>query len=495
MSDTSQGPGWWLASDGKWYAPHLEPGWSADEPESVFAAASLPSHEAVAAVTAAPAFQAAPLPSSGNWDDDWSVNRAPAVPATGEAATGSLSSADPKKARQRRASKGRSRRTKLMAIVVVVVLIGAGAAVGVSLKHSPSSGLSGKRPGQILQASPTAATTADATQLTESAQSADSTIYVGPNGANISDTGSGTSVGFDVAIVLVNSKIYMKGGGTFWSLLLDSNVSKSPLLAHWIEVPPTNPGVSKLTSGLDMHGLVSSLIALSGPISETSSGSGSAPTVTLQGKLPATPTNLGDGAGDLATLTVSTTAPFYPVGISFQDKQNGSTTISFTSWDKTQGLPSTAGAVSLSSLAATSLKTTTPPNANLSTQSNLASGLTTALAYYLGERRTFAGLDQAAFASRHSRLKIVAGSLPSSSPGEVSLVSSASFVVLAAWSSATRTCWAIVDNKGRTSVDGLSGPVTAYAASVHWSQPTCRASAFSTAKFAASSERSTTGFP
>jgi hypothetical protein len=25
MSDTSQGPGWWLASDGKWYAPELRP--------------------------------------------------------------------------------------------------------------------------------------------------------------------------------------------------------------------------------------------------------------------------------------------------------------------------------------------------------------------------------------------------------------------------------------------------------------------------------------
>jgi hypothetical protein len=25
MSDVSQGPGWWIASDGKWYAPHLHP--------------------------------------------------------------------------------------------------------------------------------------------------------------------------------------------------------------------------------------------------------------------------------------------------------------------------------------------------------------------------------------------------------------------------------------------------------------------------------------
>ena len=25
MSDVSQGPGWWIASDGKWYPPHLHP--------------------------------------------------------------------------------------------------------------------------------------------------------------------------------------------------------------------------------------------------------------------------------------------------------------------------------------------------------------------------------------------------------------------------------------------------------------------------------------
>jgi hypothetical protein len=30
MSDTSQGPGWWLASDGRWYPPETHPG---HEPE------------------------------------------------------------------------------------------------------------------------------------------------------------------------------------------------------------------------------------------------------------------------------------------------------------------------------------------------------------------------------------------------------------------------------------------------------------------------------
>jgi hypothetical protein len=28
MSDTTQGPGWWLASDGKWYPPELHPNYT-----------------------------------------------------------------------------------------------------------------------------------------------------------------------------------------------------------------------------------------------------------------------------------------------------------------------------------------------------------------------------------------------------------------------------------------------------------------------------------
>ncbi|HVC70931.1 MAG TPA: hypothetical protein VNC61_11815 [Acidimicrobiales bacterium] len=34
MSDMSQGPGWWIASDGKWYPPHLHPSVRVDPPMS-----------------------------------------------------------------------------------------------------------------------------------------------------------------------------------------------------------------------------------------------------------------------------------------------------------------------------------------------------------------------------------------------------------------------------------------------------------------------------
>lgn len=34
MSDVSQGPGWWLASDGKWYSPEQAPGYASTGPAS-----------------------------------------------------------------------------------------------------------------------------------------------------------------------------------------------------------------------------------------------------------------------------------------------------------------------------------------------------------------------------------------------------------------------------------------------------------------------------
>ena len=42
MSDTSQGPGWWQASDGKWYPPHQQPGYWAPPPPPVSAMPGMP---------------------------------------------------------------------------------------------------------------------------------------------------------------------------------------------------------------------------------------------------------------------------------------------------------------------------------------------------------------------------------------------------------------------------------------------------------------------
>lgn len=71
MSDTSQGPGWWLASDAKWYPPELHPGRAPTSSASV-ASPSHPAEEAlaswaptVAAPMDAPAVPAYPAQAPG----------------------------------------------------------------------------------------------------------------------------------------------------------------------------------------------------------------------------------------------------------------------------------------------------------------------------------------------------------------------------------------------------------------------------------------------
>ena len=55
MSDVAQGPGWWIASDGKWYPPESHPAATPPPPPTVPAATALP-----AGPVAAPAFPASP---------------------------------------------------------------------------------------------------------------------------------------------------------------------------------------------------------------------------------------------------------------------------------------------------------------------------------------------------------------------------------------------------------------------------------------------------
>lgn len=71
MSDVSQGPGWWQASDGKWYAPDLHPDCQASAPVDQSAVNS-------PALDSAPVFPADSMPVFPAAD-----GAAPAFPAVG----------------------------------------------------------------------------------------------------------------------------------------------------------------------------------------------------------------------------------------------------------------------------------------------------------------------------------------------------------------------------------------------------------------------------
>lgn len=76
MSDVGHGPGWWLASDGRWYAPETHPSVSqvaAAVPTSPSGAPALPGGDSASPVTAGPlAHTGAPPGSDWGRGDYWS---------------------------------------------------------------------------------------------------------------------------------------------------------------------------------------------------------------------------------------------------------------------------------------------------------------------------------------------------------------------------------------------------------------------------------------
>jgi hypothetical protein len=310
LSDSTQGPGWWQASDTKWYPPHLHPGWTPP-----------------AAVT-----------------DD--VFIAPKVVA---------------KNRPRR----RWQTPAIVATSLLVVVAGVVIAKDVSSSNPAGTApklvaLAGKSPGQILRESLAAARKSVSFQLLvsqhEEGQSESVNIYVGPHGATLAESFAGTSV----TVAVVTGKTYMLADGPFWDSYLNLDAGTSRFDGDWIEVPQSGTGIPLLSQYANAGDLLSNFLEMTGPITESPLRSPRG-TVLLRGRLPNSTFNDGSGGGILATVSVSTTAPFYPVMVSYADAdpQSGSGTYTFSHWDKAEAVPSVASAIPLATLEA-ALKASVP---------------------------------------------------------------------------------------------------------------------------------------
>jgi TM2 domain-containing membrane protein YozV len=92
MSEMSQGPGWWQASDGKWYAPELHPDHHASAPvdQPTVSSPAIGSDQVFLAADSAPVFAAADsasaLPASGSDQVFLAADSAPVFPAADSAA-------------------------------------------------------------------------------------------------------------------------------------------------------------------------------------------------------------------------------------------------------------------------------------------------------------------------------------------------------------------------------------------------------------------------
>ena len=123
MSDVSQGPGWWQASDGKWYAPELHPDYQ--PPAAEPPAAEPPAVDPTQPIAPIGGDATAPLPSSQPLEPPTSAfptSPPPAVPP------GGLPPGGPPPAVVPPGGGGGGGALKWVAIVVVLLLVGGGVA-------------------------------------------------------------------------------------------------------------------------------------------------------------------------------------------------------------------------------------------------------------------------------------------------------------------------------------------------------------------------------
>ena len=121
MSDTSQGPGWWLASDGRWYPPEQAPAAMPAPPQQQFAApqAAAPTLTAPRTAAYAPTAPAYPHPQAGQYQMPPGYGRAPK----------------------------KRRRWPWVVLGVVVLLVAAVAIAGTAEEEAPTSAPTGAEAG------------------------------------------------------------------------------------------------------------------------------------------------------------------------------------------------------------------------------------------------------------------------------------------------------------------------------------------------------------
>jgi hypothetical protein len=488
MSNISQGPGWWKASDGKWYPPHLQPDWVSPAP-----AHGSPSSPALQGPNPArgqvtqPTYQRGPKPP-----DIW-------LPGAAPGAAPGVEPGDPVAPKAQRTT----RNPKLVPVALAAVIVLAGGSLAFALTRPPGSSLAGKSPTEILNLAVAAANKSGAVTLTSRASLTSQLlgpttthVYIGRNGASLSVVEGPVQE----SVVLTAGRTYLKVtsklGGTGAGLGIDTKY-----LGHWLSVPTETAGVPSFRNLVNLGSVVASMVALSGPVTETAVTGTSGSTVTLHGLLPQTSLNQNggiDGSSDIsgvaATLAVSTRAPFYPVEASYSS--GGLTrTFRYLSWGKQVSLPSIRGAVAmpkdLFGPGGSPSSTSSPDSA---IQSDLQTALTATEAFYT-ENNTFRGLSRNSLKTMDADLDWVSGRTASTGPTSISVYARAQSVVVAAWSPSTGDCLAIVNILDNSVVDGATGPKAIFTERSTQPPTACRAIAFAGRRQTQSSVTSATGFP
>lgn len=307
VSDVWRGPGWWLASDDKWYPPELHPDASvvpvgASQKATFQQVQGAARADQMAAVRAGTA-QGMPASTSATMSDltDFSVG---AVTAKSVGA------------------RERKRGSFLPALAALCVVI-SGATAYVLLQGSNANAVAGASPNQAAALATAAARDAGSVHVVSSIR------IQGQIATYVNDTGSDsgkqviTAGGAQVTAIVVGGAAYVNANQLAMSEMFQSSPAASHEFAgKWLSFPSSAQAYARISSTLTLSSLLQAITPMGPPTKLSPSTVNGQSVIGIRGDLP----NGGSG-----TLFISSTGVPLPVE-EVSGPSGGETTTVFGGW-------------------------------------------------------------------------------------------------------------------------------------------------------------------
>ena len=332
MSDVSQGPGWWVASDGKWYAPELHP-----DAQRVATREPLPllPKVPIGNVNQAPGWSTAIVGQS--------FRREETVTSPGQSAPstfygGTTSSGKTPSQVAQRVRVGRF--PSLLVILALVVVVG-GSALGFVLSQGSGSAIVNDTPDQIVPLATAAVRSSGSVHVVTVAQTQDGPVtWVGDVGTNSGeqtiDAGS-----MQAKAIVVNGVTYFNANLEAMTKLLGVPAGVADRAAgKWLSLSPSDAASSQVGATLTVNSLLSQVTPHSPLTTLGQSMVNAQQVVGISGKLQ---------GGLSATLYVSATGQPLPIQ-EIADTGNYNTTTTFSNWGEAVHPAPPSGAIPASTL-------------------------------------------------------------------------------------------------------------------------------------------------
>ena len=313
MSDVSRGPGWWIASDGKWYAPELHP-----DAQRVATETPLP---LLAPVSTGSVDRTSGWSTTGESSPRWTEQ--PATP-NGQSASFAFyaetpSGSSPSGFAQRF---GMEQFSPVFIILIVAIVLG-GAALGYVLLQGSNSSIASETPAQIVAAATNAARSSGSVHAVTTTENQGVLLsWVNDTGT---DSGEQTITGgpAKATAIVVNGGTYFTANQQGMMTIFSASASVAHQTAgKWLSLAATDPAAKAVADSLTMNSLLSESTPQN-PLSNLG-------TSTVKGNSVVGISGSGPG-GTTAILYVSATGQPLPVEEIVRDSSHSETTI-FSDW-------------------------------------------------------------------------------------------------------------------------------------------------------------------